>query len=223
MPGLLGPYERFRERFELPIVGERRRGGSCACSAIVGPFVLRRRKADVLTDLPDKLESIRYTPARTASSVGSTTRARAAPARGADRARRGRTPHGPIDRGHIPMRRRAQRGGARRAHAACASSCCDPRARCSRTTRAAPEQARRHHGAGGRAPWKLGEKALIFSPVHELFGRALRHELDRRRYRAISPSRAPRRSSERVASGERSSTATTRPCSLCRSRPAARV
>ena len=30
--------------------------------ALIEPFVLRRRKADVLTDLPAKLESIRYVP-----------------------------------------------------------------------------------------------------------------------------------------------------------------
>lgn len=59
MPGLLGPYERFRERFESPIVG-----GDDAVArrlqAIVAPFMLRRLKADVLTDLPDKLESVVY-------------------------------------------------------------------------------------------------------------------------------------------------------------------
>ncbi len=59
MPGLLGPYTRFREHFESPIVG-----GDDAVArrlqAIVGPFMLRRLKADVLTDLPDKLESVVY-------------------------------------------------------------------------------------------------------------------------------------------------------------------
>lgn len=59
MPGLLGPYARFRERFESPIVG-----GDDAVTrrlqAIVAPFMLRRLKADVLTDLPDKLESVVY-------------------------------------------------------------------------------------------------------------------------------------------------------------------
>ena len=59
MPGLLGPYARFREHFESPIVG-----GDDAVArrlqAIVGPFMLRRLKADVLTDLPDKLESVVY-------------------------------------------------------------------------------------------------------------------------------------------------------------------
>lgn len=59
MPGLLGSYMRFRERFELSIMGDdddaaRRLG------ALVGPFMMRRLKADVLRDLPDKLESVFY-------------------------------------------------------------------------------------------------------------------------------------------------------------------
>jgi SNF2 family DNA or RNA helicase len=59
MPGLLGSYDRFRERYETPIsegddeVAERLREA-------VGPFVLRRLKADVLRDLPDKLEQVVY-------------------------------------------------------------------------------------------------------------------------------------------------------------------
>lgn len=61
MPGLLGPYARFRERFELPIVGGEE-DVAARLSAVVGPFLLRRRKADVLTDLPDKLESVVYAP-----------------------------------------------------------------------------------------------------------------------------------------------------------------
>ena len=59
MPGLLGPYTRFRERFEGPVVG----GDESVArrlQAVVGPFMLRRLKTDVLTDLPDKLESIVY-------------------------------------------------------------------------------------------------------------------------------------------------------------------
>ncbi|WP_368042427.1 DEAD/DEAH box helicase [Gordonibacter massiliensis (ex Traore et al. 2017)] len=57
MPGLLGSYMRFRERFELPLLG----GDDEAArrlQALVGPFMLRRQKADVLRDLPDKLESV---------------------------------------------------------------------------------------------------------------------------------------------------------------------
>ncbi len=61
MPGLLGPYARFRERFELPIVGGDE-DVARRLQALVGPFMLRRCKADVLTDLPEKLESVVYAP-----------------------------------------------------------------------------------------------------------------------------------------------------------------
>lgn len=57
MPGFLGSYARFRERFELGIVGgdedlARR------LRALVGPFILRRLKGDVLPELPEKMESV---------------------------------------------------------------------------------------------------------------------------------------------------------------------
>lgn len=56
MPGFLGSYMRFKERFELDIVGgDQDRARRLA--ALVGPFMLRRLKRDVLPDLPDKLES----------------------------------------------------------------------------------------------------------------------------------------------------------------------
>ena len=61
MPGLLGPYARFRERFEGPVVG----GDEAVArrlQAVVGPFMLRRLKTAVLSDLPDKLESVVYAP-----------------------------------------------------------------------------------------------------------------------------------------------------------------
>ena len=61
MPGLLGSYMRFREHFELDITG----GDEDAARrlrSLVAPFMLRRLKADVLRDLPDKLESVVYTP-----------------------------------------------------------------------------------------------------------------------------------------------------------------
>ena len=61
MPGLLGPYARFRERFELPIVGGDE-DVARRLQALVGPFMLRRCKSDVLTDLPEKLESVVYAP-----------------------------------------------------------------------------------------------------------------------------------------------------------------
>lgn len=57
MPGLLGGYERFRARYELPIAD----GDEDAAEmlrAATAPFVLRRLKAEVLDDLPDKLEQV---------------------------------------------------------------------------------------------------------------------------------------------------------------------
>ncbi len=61
MPGLLGSYERFRERYELGILGEDEEAAA-RLRALVEPFLLRRRKADVLTDLPPKTELVRYVP-----------------------------------------------------------------------------------------------------------------------------------------------------------------
>lgn len=59
MPGLLGGYERFRERYEEPILA-----GDTECAErlrdAIGPFVLRRLKRDVLHDLPEKLEQVVY-------------------------------------------------------------------------------------------------------------------------------------------------------------------
>ena len=74
MPGLLGTYRRFHERYELPIAGGRAadpdaRGRAAAeaspeslaaarrLQALVGTFILRRVKRDVLADLPDKMET----------------------------------------------------------------------------------------------------------------------------------------------------------------------
>ncbi|MDO5357915.1 serine/threonine protein kinase [Slackia faecicanis] len=61
MPGLLGSYMRFRERFELDIIGGND-DAAARLQALVGPFMLRRLKADVLDDLPDKIESAVHVP-----------------------------------------------------------------------------------------------------------------------------------------------------------------
>ncbi|RBP99497.1 DEAD/DEAH box helicase [Bifidobacterium xylocopae] len=57
MPGILGSYRHFRERFELPILSGDDRAQD-KLQAFVGPFILRRRKADVLKDLPEKIENV---------------------------------------------------------------------------------------------------------------------------------------------------------------------
>ncbi|KAB7790640.1 DEAD/DEAH box helicase [Bifidobacterium leontopitheci] len=57
MPGMLGSYAHFRERFELPVLSG---SGSAQAKlqAFVGPFILRRLKSQVLKDLPDKIENV---------------------------------------------------------------------------------------------------------------------------------------------------------------------
>ncbi|WP_165247722.1 DEAD/DEAH box helicase [Adlercreutzia sp. ZJ141] len=57
MPGFLSSYMRFRERYELGIVGGDEEL-SQRLQALLGPFILRRRKAGVLTELPEKIESV---------------------------------------------------------------------------------------------------------------------------------------------------------------------
>lgn len=59
MPGLLGSYMRFRERFELAVMGGDENAAT-RLQALVSPFMMRRLKTDVLRDLPDKLESVLY-------------------------------------------------------------------------------------------------------------------------------------------------------------------
>ena len=56
MPGFLYSYQRFRNDFEIPIVQEQDEKAMEKLRAMIRPFVLRRLKKDVLTDLPDKLE-----------------------------------------------------------------------------------------------------------------------------------------------------------------------
>ncbi len=57
MPGFLGTSMRFRERFEAPIIGDDE-DALARLSARVEPFILRRRKRDVLRELPPKLETV---------------------------------------------------------------------------------------------------------------------------------------------------------------------
>ncbi len=60
MPGFLYSYQRFRERFEAPIVREGDAGAMETLRRMTGPFILRRLKREVLTELPEKLESVVY-------------------------------------------------------------------------------------------------------------------------------------------------------------------
>lgn len=56
MPGFLYSYRRFREEIETPIVQNQKEEAMKRLQKMIRPFVLRRLKKDVLTDLPDKLE-----------------------------------------------------------------------------------------------------------------------------------------------------------------------
>ena len=60
MPGLLGSAMRFRERFELAITGGDEEAAG-RLQTLIGPFMMRRLKSEVLKELPDKLESVVYT------------------------------------------------------------------------------------------------------------------------------------------------------------------
>ncbi len=58
MPGLLYSYHTFNQNFETPIVKYGEEECQERLRRMVGPFILRRLKEDVLTDLPDKLEEV---------------------------------------------------------------------------------------------------------------------------------------------------------------------
>ncbi|MCR5558734.1 MAG: DEAD/DEAH box helicase [Schwartzia sp.] len=57
MPGYLGTHKRFHSHFEIPIVRAQDPQASAELRRHIAPFVLRRLKKDVLTELPDKVES----------------------------------------------------------------------------------------------------------------------------------------------------------------------
>ncbi len=59
VPGLLGSRTEFAKRFESPVEGGER-DAERTLRALVGPFMLRRVKEDVLADLPEKTESTVY-------------------------------------------------------------------------------------------------------------------------------------------------------------------
>ena len=56
MPGYLFSYKGFKENLEIPAIAEGDEGAMLRLKKMIAPFVLRRLKKDVLTDLPDKLE-----------------------------------------------------------------------------------------------------------------------------------------------------------------------
>lgn len=59
-PGLLGTQSYFRQEYQLPIEKKNDEAKSKKLHAIIKPFVLRRHKSQVLTELPEKAEYIHY-------------------------------------------------------------------------------------------------------------------------------------------------------------------
>jgi SNF2 family DNA or RNA helicase len=59
LPGFLGSYNSFKEKFEKPISS----GNQATLQKlrkIISPFILRRIKTEVLNELPEKIESFVY-------------------------------------------------------------------------------------------------------------------------------------------------------------------
>ena len=55
-PGLLGSLERFNRRYAIPIEQDKDQGARGRLRALLRPFILRRLKSDVLTELPPRTE-----------------------------------------------------------------------------------------------------------------------------------------------------------------------
>jgi superfamily II DNA or RNA helicase len=60
MPGYLGTAKDFRERYELPIAKEKNAEAQTRLARRLRPFLLRRLKKEVASDLPAKLEQVSF-------------------------------------------------------------------------------------------------------------------------------------------------------------------
>lgn len=60
MPGYLFKYRKFKELYETPIVKEENAQAMQTLKRMIEPFVLRRIKKEVLTELPDKTVTVLY-------------------------------------------------------------------------------------------------------------------------------------------------------------------
>lgn len=56
MPGFLYSYEHFKKTFEAPIMKKENEEAMANLQKMIRPFILRRLKKEVLSDLPDKIE-----------------------------------------------------------------------------------------------------------------------------------------------------------------------
>lgn len=78
-PGLLGSYEDFSERYIVPIEKGRNRERQRKLKRLISPFILRRTKAEVLEELPEKTEiTLRVTLSDDERALYETLRKRAA-------------------------------------------------------------------------------------------------------------------------------------------------
>ena len=59
MPGFLYSESEFQKNYETPIMKQKDEDKTARLAQMTGPFILRRLKADVLKELPDKLEEVR--------------------------------------------------------------------------------------------------------------------------------------------------------------------
>lgn len=59
-PGILGSQSYFRQEFQLPIEKKNDEVKSKKLHAVIKPFVLRRHKSQVATELPEKVEYVQY-------------------------------------------------------------------------------------------------------------------------------------------------------------------
>jgi SNF2 family DNA or RNA helicase len=58
MPGYLYNYHYFQNHFETPIVKEEDEQKQIELKKLISPFILRRTKKEVLTELPEKIENV---------------------------------------------------------------------------------------------------------------------------------------------------------------------
>ena len=57
MPGYLHSHAKFMEKYEKPIIRDSKKNVLISLSNQIAPFILRRLKQDVLSELPDKIET----------------------------------------------------------------------------------------------------------------------------------------------------------------------
>lgn len=68
-PGLLGNYESFQRKFIAPIESAEDKDRQAQLKRIIQPFMLRRTKAEVVDELPEKTEIFRTVPMTAAETV----------------------------------------------------------------------------------------------------------------------------------------------------------